>query len=410
MDTTYILNKVKSYFSSLFHLHEAPLPYDQIMWKSLRSITKGLEEKDLQFFLKLGKEVQFQQGEYVFKELDPADSIYIILKGKAEVIKHSLSEFGEEHSHVIAVLKKEDVLGDMALIESKPRSADVRAKTPLTALIFNIQDIKDNASIHLVLTKNLAKMLSRRLRYTNEVTVKNMAYNLAQARARNALGAFMVVIFWFISLYTLSLTTLIKFKAHMFSSTPISISLIFIFTVAILIAMRKTGIPMARFGITIEDWKAKCLQAILYTLPLMFFFLAVKLDAVYFGENHSSKFLFSGPREYIFDGKFEPLTYFFTLTAYIIFTPVQELVTRCALQTTFFLFLPGTELARKWNSIVLSNLIFAAVHSHMDLLFAVGAFFPGLFWGWLFHKQQSLIGVSVSHVLLGVWVLFILGV
>ncbi len=120
--------------------------------------------------------------------------------------------------------------------------------------------------------------------------------------------------------------------------------------------------------------------------------------------------LFSGPSEYVYDGKFDLFAYIVTMTVYSIFSPIQEIATRCALQTTFFLFLPGGEITRKWNSIILSNLIFSAVHSHMDLTFAIVAFVPGLFWGWLFHKQRSLVGVSVSHIVLGVWVLFIIGV
>jgi CRP/FNR family cyclic AMP-dependent transcriptional regulator len=33
------------------------------------------------------------------------------------------------------------------------------------------------------------------------------------------------------------------------------------------------------------------------------------------------------------------------------------------------------------------------------------AFFTGLFWGWLYARQRGLVGVSVSHVLLGMWAL-----
>jgi membrane protease YdiL (CAAX protease family) len=167
---------------------------------------------------------------------------------------------------------------------------------------------------------------------------------------------------------------------------------------------------MARFGLTLQNWQKKSLQAIVYTLPLMLFFLAVKVDVVFFSENVRHVALFSGPSEFSINGEFAPLFYTLTLIAYALFSPVQELITRCALQTTFFLFLPGSEVFRKWNAIILSNLIFSAVHSHMSLTFAVVAFLPGLFWGWLFHKQRSLIGVSISHILLGVWVLFILGV
>ncbi|HGC5656427.1 hypothetical protein SFB48_01050 [Legionella pneumophila] len=49
------------------------------------------------------------------------------------------------------------------------------------------------------------------------------------------------------------------------------------------------------------------------------------------------------------------------------------------------------------------------MHTHLGLTFASLTFIAGLFWGWLFHRQKSLLGVSVSHVILGVWSLFIVG-
>ena len=36
-------------------------------------------------------------------------------------------------------------------------------------------------------------------------------------------------------------------------------------------------------------------------------------------------------------------------------------------------------------------------------------FVTGLFWGWLYSRQHSLVGVSVSHLLLGLTALEIVG-
>ncbi|WP_404802349.1 CPBP family glutamic-type intramembrane protease [Bacillus shivajii] len=53
--------------------------------------------------------------------------------------------------------------------------------------------------------------------------------------------------------------------------------------------------------------------------------------------------------------------------------------------------------------------MFAMAHAHIGTLFALTAFIPGLFWGWMYTRQKSIIGVSISHMLIGIWVLFILG-
>jgi membrane protease YdiL (CAAX protease family) len=49
-------------------------------------------------------------------------------------------------------------------------------------------------------------------------------------------------------------------------------------------------------------------------------------------------------------------------------------------------------------------------HLHMSFLFATLAFLPGLFWGWLFSRRRNLVGVTLSHAVVGGYVFFILGV
>lgn len=50
-----------------------------------------------------------------------------------------------------------------------------------------------------------------------------------------------------------------------------------------------------------------------------------------------------------------------------------------------------------------ANIIFSAAHLYVSPGLAVMAFVAGLFWGWLYARQGTLVGVSVSHVLLGFW-------
>lgn len=173
--------------------------------------------------------------------------------------------------------------------------------------------------------------------------------------------------------------------------------------------MRFTGLPLRQFGITTKDWPKKVVKCVLYSLPVMLLLLLVKAYSVYFGSNSLHVGLFSGFSAGMEHGQFSWALYLTGVFLYALFSPIQELLVRCALQSTFFSFLPGNELFRKWNAILLSNLIFSSVHSHLSLTFAALTFIPGLFWGWLFHKENSFIGVSVSHILIGVWGIFIIG-
>jgi membrane protease YdiL (CAAX protease family) len=89
---------------------------------------------------------------------------------------------------------------------------------------------------------------------------------------------------------------------------------------------------------------------------------------------------------------------------------VQELVARAGLQGTLQNFIPTPPDHINWKAIVVSNLLYSSAHSYIGFWFCVAAFVPGLFWGWMFAKQRSLVGVTVSHIAVGLWAIFALGV
>jgi len=98
------------------------------------------------------------------------------------------------------------------------------------------------------------------------------------------------------------------------------------------------------------------------------------------------------------------------VSLYILLTPVQEFVARCGVQAPLYAFLEGSELKRAGLAIVVSNLVFSAVHAHIGLAFALVSFVPGLFWGWIFLRTNSLLAVSASHVLIGGASIFLFGI
>lgn len=67
----------------------------------------------------------FEPGEFVFDIGDFGDKVYFIVNGQVEVVKD-----GE----VLATLSKGDCFGEVALISDHPRSASIRAKTPLDVI------------------------------------------------------------------------------------------------------------------------------------------------------------------------------------------------------------------------------------------------------------------------------------
>ncbi len=66
----------------------------------------------------------FNSGDVIFKEDDPGKSMFIIQSGIVDILVKS----GNKHV-VVATLTEGAIFGEMALIDGRPRSATVRAKT-----------------------------------------------------------------------------------------------------------------------------------------------------------------------------------------------------------------------------------------------------------------------------------------
>ena len=101
-------------------------PYDVLKKVPLFA---GLPEADLEHLCQEIEEVRLAAGEELFAEGSPGDRAYVVTEGQLEVIKASS---GREV--LLNVLEPVEVVGEMALLEDKPRMASVRARTDSTLL------------------------------------------------------------------------------------------------------------------------------------------------------------------------------------------------------------------------------------------------------------------------------------
>jgi CRP-like cAMP-binding protein len=74
--------------------------------------------------------LNYVPGQDLFKQGDPGDAAYIIIDGEADVIVDT-----PQGQQVVASMKKNDFVGDIAILCDVPRTATVRARTPLCTLV-----------------------------------------------------------------------------------------------------------------------------------------------------------------------------------------------------------------------------------------------------------------------------------
>ncbi|HSV61627.1 MAG TPA: cyclic nucleotide-binding domain-containing protein [Variovorax sp.] len=342
--------------------------------------------------------VEHADGSDLVREGDTPQELLIVEHGQAQVIKRGAN--GGEH--VINRVGPGDSIGEMALFDLVPRSATVRAEGPVRSLLLPLSDIvllaESRPSLVPVLM-DIGALVAERLRVSSANAAAAADRVLAEERTRAVMGRFTLLLMLAYTLYTWVLGTAITVKETFGRSEFITVPAIFVCCAIMFVFVRVSGYPARFFGLTTQNAGRDVREALLFTLPLMAGAVLIKLALIAWvpAMHGLPVFQMFSPPPGLPASAFNP----WLAVAYVVFAPFQELIYRGGVQGPLSHFLTGRW--RTWLAIVGANIIFSAAHLYVSPGLAVIAFVAGLFWGWLYSRQSGLIGVSVSHVLLGLW-------
>ncbi|WP_342619788.1 cyclic nucleotide-binding domain-containing protein [Rhodoferax sp. GW822-FHT02A01] len=140
------------------------LPTIRLDPKIVKKIADGvaifakMQNDDLLATLAIGEVRPFNAGEVLFREDEVGDSFYVIVVGSVNVLK-----IRESKSHVVASLGVGECFGEMALILDEIRTATVVANVDCVTLCFQRARFEAFHDISLIIYKNIAHVLARRL-------------------------------------------------------------------------------------------------------------------------------------------------------------------------------------------------------------------------------------------------------
>ncbi|MEE3717541.1 cyclic nucleotide-binding domain-containing protein [Tumidithrix elongata RA019] len=120
-------------------------------------VMQNLPPSEAQAIVPLLKPISIKEGEALFHEGDKGDSFYMIIHGEAEVKK------GEK---VMTTLGSGEVFGEMALLNSEPRSATVIASTDMDVYQLKQEHFDDVLLKSPSIANALSRALAKRLRST----------------------------------------------------------------------------------------------------------------------------------------------------------------------------------------------------------------------------------------------------
>jgi CRP-like cAMP-binding protein len=138
--------------------------YAYLKWTNF---TEGMDPDGIQVLADYFQTMQYGSGDRIFSAGTTGIGMGIIIEGSASVM---VSENGKQKK--IAVIKKNETFGELALLDDEPRSANVVADEPITAVLITksgLEDlIKNNPDVAARFLLRIGRILARRIRTADQ--------------------------------------------------------------------------------------------------------------------------------------------------------------------------------------------------------------------------------------------------
>ncbi len=127
----------------------------------------GLSDDQLRSIADVADQRIYNEGETIFHEGEMGDALFIVQSGKVDLLKKK-----GDGTIKLATLPAGAVIGEMTLVNIEKRSATVKAVEDTVVVSVKNSDLvnifNQDRELFIVLLINITRILSNRLRQTNE--------------------------------------------------------------------------------------------------------------------------------------------------------------------------------------------------------------------------------------------------
>lgn len=128
-----------------------------------------LNEEQLRYLVSAAEYQAFPQGKRLAVQGERGDRAFILLEGEVEIAIHH-----QGCDKIIGVRSGGHILGEMALLEDKPRAATLTTKTPVKAFVLKKNAFHGLLAAQPELSLAINRSLSARMRLTQETLFQDM--------------------------------------------------------------------------------------------------------------------------------------------------------------------------------------------------------------------------------------------
>ncbi|MBI1207785.1 MAG: cyclic nucleotide-binding domain-containing protein [Azospirillum sp.] len=123
-----------------------------------------IEPAKLKLLAFTSEQVVFQAGETLFRQSEPGDAAYLIIEGAVEIIADTPAG-----SFILNRIERNEVVGETAILCNSPRTATVRAATPLTTLRISRDQFFELINEFPTMAVAIMQVLAQRLVHTTDM-------------------------------------------------------------------------------------------------------------------------------------------------------------------------------------------------------------------------------------------------
>lgn len=124
------------------------------------------------------KEMNFKAGDVIFEDDSEGGCLYLLLSGSVKIVK--TTKAGDEA--VLAILHSGDFFGELELIDGRSRSARATALTDASLVALPRENFADLVATNHPFTLNLLRMLSLRLRTSDQMMLLHVERHVTAAK------------------------------------------------------------------------------------------------------------------------------------------------------------------------------------------------------------------------------------
>ena len=123
----------------------------------------GLEQDQLVALASRLQRRHYDERQIIIKQDTPGDALYVVVSGRVKVVVQE----GDGET-ILAVLGAGECVGEMALIDGEPRSADVVAMDSTEVLVLSTRDFQESIQAMPQIAFGLLREMAGRLRRSNQ--------------------------------------------------------------------------------------------------------------------------------------------------------------------------------------------------------------------------------------------------